>query len=338
MNRIEKQALSNEPPASRPKSLVTGGAGFIGSHLVQALVARGERVLILDDLSTGRRENVAHLLNDSPTSAGAELVVNSVENRPLLSEMMAEVETVYHLAALTTTMESVENPEKSIKINDIAVYNLYEAASQNGIRRVVLASSSAVYGDRDVPHHEELSLRPNTPYAIHKLLGEHYGLFFTQYRNLPTTYLRFFNVYGPRQLPDSPYSGVISLFMEALANGRQVTIYDDGHQTRDFVYVDDVVQALIAAGTTATGAEGLALNVGSGKAVSILELYHRLAALIGQESCQPLFLPPRPGDVRHSSGPLDLAFQHLNWQAEVDLSEGLERTWQWFQTHSLRKR
>ncbi|UQZ90411.1 LPS biosynthesis protein WbpP [Deltaproteobacteria bacterium Smac51] len=310
------------------RALVTGGAGFIGSHLVDALLAHGHEVRVLDDLSTGYIAN----LDEAGISAGdrLEIVQGSIRDESSLDAAMDRVQAVFHLAGLVAVPESIENPLKCIDLNDLGVYGIYAAAAEHGARRVVFSSSSAIYGDLPVPHHEELCPQPDTPYAIHKLLGEHYGKFFSGYRGLETVYLRYFNVYGPRQLPDSPYSGVISIFMEKLHQGLPVTIFDDGGQTRDFVYVADVVRAnLAAAFAPAERASGRAFNIGSGKAVSILNLYEHLAGLAGSRT-RPVFAPPRPGDIRHSQGPISLAAECLSFRPETELAEGLGRTWNWF--------
>lgn len=316
--------MSGLDPSRPGRSLVTGGAGFIGSHLVAALLARGGEVRVLDDLSSGRRANLAGL-----DPARLEFIEDSIARPPALKAAMGGVETVFHLAGLTAVPESLENPEKCIALNDIAVFNCYQAALDQGVRRLIFSSSSAVYGEIDAPHHEDLCPRPSTPYALHKLLGEHYGLFFHEYRGLESVYLRYFNVYGPRQLPDSPYSGVISLFLDSLRRGRPGLIFDDGRQTRDFIYVEDVVRANLSA-ASAPGLSGQCLNIGCGRATSIIELYQLLAELAGRPDLEPRFAPARPGDIRHSFGPVDKAARLMNFRSEVGLAEGLARTWSWF--------
>ncbi len=306
--------------------LVTGGAGFIGSHLVEALLGRGNEVRVLDDLSTGRRENLA-----GADGSRLEFLEGSFTDPGLLSAGLSGVEAVFHLAGLVAVPESVENPARCIELNDLGVWNLYRTAAEHQVRRLVLSSSSAVYGDRDVPHHEDLCPRPDTPYAMHKLLGEHYGLYFHRHRGLESVYLRYFNVYGPRQLPDSPYSGVISLFLDQLRQGRPGLILGDGLQTRDFVHVRDVVRANLAAADR-PGLSGLALNIGSGQTTTILALYRLLAGLAGRPDLAPRFAPPRPGDIRHSSGPITLAGRHLGFQPSITLADGLADTWQWFKS------
>ena len=314
--------LSNMP-RKIPRSLVTGGAGFIGSRLTEALLEQGGEVRVLDDLSSGLRENLP------PSADRFEFLEGSISDDGLLAAAMEGVDTVFHLAGLVAVPESVENPRKCIELNDIGVFNTYEAACGAGVRRLVFSSSSAVYGEVEAPHHEDLCPRPDTPYAMHKLLGEHYGLFFARHRGLESVSLRYFNVYGPHQLPDSPYSGVISLFMARLKEGRAGLIFDDGLQTRDFVHVDDVVRANLAAAVR-PGVSGLAFNIGSGRAATILEIYHQLSSLAGRSDLSPEFAPPRPGDIRHSSGPVDRAARLLDFSARVDLRDGLAGTWDWF--------
>ncbi|MDR3038726.1 MAG: NAD-dependent epimerase/dehydratase family protein [Candidatus Adiutrix sp.] len=315
--------MTGGPAAKPPRSLVTGGAGFIGSHLAEALWREGGEVRILDDFSTGRRDNLP------PADDRLEVRAGSITDEKALAAAMEGVDYVFHLAGLVAVPESVDNPRRCIELNDLAVFNTYLAALEQGARRVVFSSSSAVYGETEAPHHEGLCPRPNTPYAIAKLLGEHYGLYFHSYRGLESVYLRYFNVYGPRQRPDSEYAGVISLFMEQLERAQPGLIYGDGQQTRDFIYVDDVVRANLAAASR-PGLSGLAFNIGRGRPVTIAALYRLLADLAGRPGLEPRFAPPRPGDIRHSFGPVDLAADRLGFRAEVDLRRGLARTRRWF--------
>lgn len=308
------------------RNLVTGGAGFIGSHLVEALLSRGEEVLVLDDFSTGRSEN---LPTDHPQ---LEIMTGSITDPKILSTAMEGVDLVFHLAGLVTVPDSVDNPSKSIELNDLGVYNTYQAALTAGVRRVIFSSSSAVYGDQPGPHHENLCPRPDTPYAMHKLLGEHYGLFFYKHRQLESVYLRYFNVYGPRQLPDSPYSGVISLFVDQLCKGQKSYIYGDGQQTRDFVYVADVVRANLAAAYSAQAC-GQCFNIGSGRATTIGKLYQLLSLLTGQPGLSPEYQTTRSGDILHSVGPVEAAAKILKIQPLTDLGQGLSQTWEWFLEH-----
>ncbi len=304
--------------------LVTGGAGFIGSHLVEALVAHGFNVRVLDDLSSGNLENLSAVIDQ------IEFMEGSITENKSLTQALRSVDLVFHLAAMVAVPESIDKPLKCLELNDLSVFSLYQAALESGVRRIVYSSSSAIYGSKSVPHHEELCPRPDTPYAAHKLLGEHYGLFFHQFKRLESIYLRYFNVYGPRQLPDSPYSGVISLFMDCFLKGQAPHIFDDGLQTRDFVYVDDVVEANLKA-ALALGVSGESFNVASGRPVSILELYNLLAKLSKHKNLTPKYLPPRDGDIRHSAGPIDKAQRCLNFTALTSFEEGLRQTWEWFQ-------
>ncbi len=317
------------PPTSiKGLCLLTGGAGFIGSHLLEALLEEGFAVRVLDDLSGGSLSNLAPALERA--GERLEFIEGSIRDDQTLRAAMRGVSAVFHLAALVAVPESIENPRKSIELNDLGLFAVYEAAASCGVKRVIFSSSSAVYGDLPVPHHEELLPRPDTPYAIHKLLGEHYGLFFSGYKGLETVHLRYFNVYGPRQLPDSPYSGVISIFMEKLYNKEAVTIFDDGGQTRDFVYVADVVRAnLLALAAPREKAAGRSFNIGSGTAVTVLKLYEHLAGL-AECPLKPRFAPPRPGDIRHSQGPVALAAENLAYRPRTSLQEGLALTWDWF--------
>lgn len=308
------------------RALVTGGAGFIGSHLTAALLSQGSEVRVLDDLSTGRLDNLK-------PHRRLEFIEGGIEDEKKLLQALKGVEVVYHLAAMVSVPESLADPDRCRLLNDQAVWNLYQAAGEAGVRRVVFSSSSAVYGEAEPPHHEELRPRPDTPYAIYKLLGEHYGAYFNRFHSLQTVSLRYFNVYGPRQRPDSPDSGVVSIFMDNLLHNRPSLIFGDGRQTRDFVYVDDVVRANLAA-ATAEGAAGRHFNIGGGRAVSIGELYQTLAGLAGKPHLAPRYLEPRPGDMLHSFGPVDLAGRFLNFAPKVALAEGLALTWDWF-TRSL---
>ncbi|MDL2260572.1 NAD-dependent epimerase/dehydratase family protein [Deltaproteobacteria bacterium OttesenSCG-928-K17] len=305
--------------------LVTGGAGFIGSHLVEALAAGGARVRVLDDLSTGSLDNLAGVL----PGGRVEFIGGGIEDEAALRKALEGVEVIYHLAGMVSVPESLADPARCQKLNDLAVFNLYRAAAEAGVRRVVFSSSSAVYGEIEPPHHEELCPRPNTPYAIYKLLGEHYGIYFQEFQSLETVVLRYFNVYGPRQRPDSPDSGVISIFMDSLLKGRPPHIFGTGEQTRDFVYVADVVRANLAA-AGAFALDGRPFNIGSGRAVSINELYRTLAQLAEKPDLAPVYCDSRPGDILHSFGPVDRAANYLKIIPSVSLAEGLDRTWKWF--------
>ncbi len=302
--------------------LVTGGAGFIGSHLVEALVARGARVRVVDSLATGHRRNLAHL-------RGVEFVEGDLAQFETARQAVDGVEYVLHHAAIPSVPRSVANPLAAHRANVDATLNVLIAARDAGVRRVVYAGSSSVYGDTDVlPKHEDLPPKPRSPYALQKLVGEHYARLFFELYGLETVSLRYFNVFGPRQDPTSPYSGVISLFIHALANGRRPVIYGDGEQTRDFTYVANVVDATLRA-CEAPAVAGTIINVATGQRVSVNRLLRTLCALWGT-IVEPLYAEPRPGDVRHSQADITRARRLLEYEPRVSFEEGLRRTIAWY--------
>jgi UDP-glucose 4-epimerase len=301
--------------------LVTGGAGFIGSHLVEALVARGDAVRVLDDLSTGNAENLAGVRQR------VQLIQGSVTAADVVERAVAGCDAVFHLAALPSVTKSVEAPLASHEIGATGTLLVLDAARRAGVRRVVYAASSSAYGDQPGDVRRETDpLLPLSPYAAAKLAGEHYCQCCTAVYGLETVRLRFFNVFGPRQDAKSPYSGVISLFSAAMAKGSAPTIYGDGLQTRDFVFVADVIQALVKA-AEAPQAAGKVYNIGCGQSVTILDLVNHLNELLGVQ-LQPIFAPPRAGDVRHSLADIALARQDLGYAPAVSFREGLRRTLQ----------
>lgn len=302
--------------------LVTGGAGFIGSHLVRALLKNGNKVRVLDNLSTGKRENISDL--------DVDLMVGDIRDLHVVRQAVEEVNLVFHLAAFISVPASMEEPLVCFDINLMSSINLLWAACQAGVKRVVLASSAAVYGEIESVVTEETPLQPLSPYAVSKLAMEQVARLFTTSYELPTVSLRYFNVYGPRQSPDSPYAAVIPLFIRGLLNGKSPMIHGDGKQTRDFVFVEDVVQAnLLAADREEVIGE--VFNIGGGKSVSILEMAQHLQQLI-EDGPPPVFGPPRAGDIRFSEADLSLAEKSLGYRPIIDLKEGLKITVQWFQT------
>ncbi len=314
--------------------LVTGGAGFIGSHLVTALVRRGDRVRVLDDLSSGRRENLAHLeLGDVGSGAPVEILVGNVADPDVALRACQRVEGVFHEAALVSVPRSVEHPSESFAANVTGTFQVLEAARRSSVRRVVFASSSAVYGqDERVPKVESLAPSPASPYAGDKLAGETMLGVWTRTYGISTVALRYFNVFGPRQADDSPYSGVIALFARALLSKRPVTIFGDGEQTRDFVFVEDVVRAnLLALDSDLGGAR--VFNVGTGEARSINALYRQMAALVGS-AAEPRYAPARTGDVRHSRASIELIRSALNFEPGVSFAAGLAQTLEWYRGRS----
>jgi len=301
--------------------LVTGGAGFIGSHLTEELVRRGERVRVVDNLSTGKRQNLAHL-------SGVELLVGDLADLEVAKRAVAGVGYVLHQAAIPSVPRSVADPVTSNRSNIDATLNVLVAARDAGVKRLVYAGSSSAYGDTPtLPKHEDMPANPLSPYALQKLVGEQYAAMFFRLYGFDAVTIRYFNVFGPRQDPSSPYSGVISLFISALMDGRQPTIYGDGEQTRDFTYVANVVDGVLRA-CHAPGLGGQTLNVATGGRVSLNELFRMLRDLTGAH-VDAAYAEARPGDVRHSQADIGRARALLGYEPIVGLREGLERTLDW---------
>jgi UDP-glucose 4-epimerase len=305
--------------------LVTGGAGFIGSHLATELTARGHRVRVFDNFSTGLRENLAHI-DPAPEVIEADLTDSAAVTRA-----MAEVEVVYHVGALASVQRSVETPEVSHRACATATVHVLDAARRRGVRRVVYAASSSAYGGLSsaTGQSEDVPGRPLSPYAAAKLSGELYAQAFSATYGLETVSTRFFNIFGPRQRGDSPYSGVIALFITAMAAGRVPTVHGDGSQSRDFTYVANAVQALIKA-AHAPAVSGKVYNVGTGRSVTVLELVAALNRLLGT-NLVPKHAPARAGDVRHSRADISRARRDLGYEPAVTFEDGLERTLRWYQ-------
>jgi nucleoside-diphosphate-sugar epimerase len=301
---------------------VTGGAGFIGSHLVDELVRRGERVRVADDFSTGLRANVPQ---------GVEVVDGDVADPDVARRAVAGCRIVLHQAAIPSVPRSIQDPVRSHRANVDGTVQILAAARAAGARRVVFAGSSSVYGNAaELPKREDMPTGPLSPYALQKLVSEQYCRMFTSLYGLETVTTRYFNVYGPRQQPGSPYSGVISLFIEAFVQGRAPTIHGDGGQTRDFTFVADVVGGVLAA-AEAPGASGEVINVAAGGRVSLLDLVHALQRILGRD-ITPAFGPPREGDVRDSQADIGKARRLIGFQPSVPFEEGLRRTVEWFQS------
>jgi UDP-glucose 4-epimerase len=303
--------------------LVTGGAGFIGSHLVEALVARGHGVRVLDDLSTGLRSNLAGL------DPAPELIHGDVSDPATVARAVKGVEVIYHLAALASVQKSIDDPAATHRVCATGTLAVLDAARRAGVRRVVYAASSSAYGIpvADVQTERD-PVQPLSPYAAAKLAGELYAQSFAVSFGLETVRLRFFNIFGPRQRADSPYSGVIALFLAALTAGRTPTIHGDGLQSRDFTYVSDVVQALTRA-ADAPGVSGQVYNIGTGHSVNLVQLVAALNKLLGT-SLAARHGPERPGDVRHSRADITRARRELGYEPSVPFEEGLARTLQWY--------
>lgn len=302
--------------------LVTGGAGFIGSHMVEALVGRGEPVRVADNLSTGKRENLAHL-------TGVDLRVGDLADPAFAREVCEGVDYVLHQAAIPSVPRSVSDPITSNRSNIDATLNVLVAARDAGVKRLVYAGSSSAYGDTPtLPKQEDMPTGPLSPYALQKLVGEQYCQMFTTLYGLETATIRYFNVFGPRQDPSSPYSGVISLFIRALLDGRPPTIHGDGEQTRDFTYVANVVDGAFRA-LVAPGSAGGVFNVATGGRISLNQLLDVLKRLTGAD-VDATYGPPRAGDVRDSQADITRAEQVLGYKTLVELEEGLRRTLAWF--------
>jgi prepilin-type processing-associated H-X9-DG protein len=300
-------------------ALVTGGAGFIGSHLVDRLLADGWRVRVLDDFSSGREANVAQF------DGHAELTRGDLRDRALLAKLVEDVEVVFHQAAVPSVPRSVAEPERTNDVNVTGTLGLLEAARHAGVRRVVFASSSSAYGDTPVlPKVETMAPCPLSPYALQKYAGERYCQLFHRLYGLETVALRYFNVYGPRQNPNSEYAAVIPRFATACLAGQAPTVFGDGEQTRDFTFVGDAVAANLLA-ADAQRAPGEVVNVAGGRRVSLNELLREIRSLTGA-SVEPRYQPARAGDVRDSLADLSRARELLGYEPEVELRNGLRRT------------
>jgi len=307
-------------------ALVTGGAGFIGSHIAAALMADGARVRVLDDLSTGHRENIEEIGGD------LDFVQGSVADEQLLNKVLDGVEVVFHEAAIPSVPRSVEAPLQTHIASVDGTFSLLVAARDQKVRRVVYAASSSAYGDQPtLPKAEQMLPDPLSPYAVAKLVGEYYCQVFTRVYGLETVSLRYFNVFGPRQDPGSQYSGVVSRFISTLLSNERPVIYGDGEQSRDFTYIDNVVSANLKA-ASAKDAAGKVINVANGERITLNELLAELKDLTGKQDVTAEYREPRVGDVRHSLADITLARQFLEYESKVGLREGLQRTIDWWKS------
>ncbi len=303
--------------------LVTGGAGFIGSHIVEALVARGDDVRVLDNLSTGKLENLGPFLPD------IEVVRGDVTDPCAVADAMHGVDCVFHEAALASVPLSIDRPLDSHAACATGTLNVLEQARRAGVRRVVYAGSAATYGDRPTSAKRESDL-PNvlSPYGAAKLSGELYCQAYAAMRAVETVVVRYFNVFGPRQDPDSPYSAVIPLFLRAILSEQRPTVYGDGMQSRDFTFVSDVAQGNLLA-ADAPGVSGQVFNIASGRSHSLIELLDTLNELLGS-SIEPIHAPPRMGDIRESMADITQARQALGFEPRVSFRDGLERSIEYY--------
>ena len=312
-------------------ALVTGGAGFIGSHLAAALVDRGARVRVIDDLSTGHRENLEEITGD------IDFVQASMTSQAALARALEDVELVFHEAAIPSVPRSIENPRETHAACVDATFALLATAREKKVRRVVYAASSSAYGDQPtLPKQEEMLPDPLSPYAVAKLVGEYYSQVFTRVYGLETVSLRYFNVFGPRQDPSSQYSGVISRFISDLLSGKRPTIYGDGEQSRDFTYIDNVVDANMRAAETAKGI-GQVINIANGQRITLNQLLDELKSLTGKGEMQADYQPARSGDVRHSLADITRARELLGFEPIVELRKGLELTIDWWKQSRFAK-
>lgn len=299
--------------------LVTGGAGFIGSYLVRFLLDKGESVRVVDNFSTGKRENLEEV------TSKIELVEGNLNDRAVAAAAVDGVEFVFHEAAIPSVPRSVENPMESHEANTSATLVLLQEAREAGVRRLVYASSSSVYGaNPELPKVESMRTEPLSPYAVAKLAAEHYCLVFHNLYGLETVALRYFNVFGPRQDPNSPYSGVVSRFIDAIVSNTAPTIHGDGEQTRDFTYVDNVAHANFGACHEAAAAGGV-YNIGCQTRISVNELWNTMAELTGSH-LEPQREPARSGDVPHSLADITAARRDLGFDPRIEIREGLEKT------------
>jgi nucleoside-diphosphate-sugar epimerase len=302
--------------------LVTGGAGFIGSHLTEELVRRGHRVRVADSLITGKRSNLDHI-------SGVEFLEGDLAELTFARESMKGCDFVLHQAAIPSVPRSVQDPITSNTANVDATLNVLVAARDAGVKRLVFAASSSAYGDTaTLPKHEEMPTNPLSPYALQKVVGEQYLQMFTRLYGLETVSIRYFNVFGPRQDPSSPYSGVISVFATALLENRSPRIYGDGEQTRDFTYVANVVDGVLRA-CEAPKASGEIINVATGGRISLNKLFYGMRDVVGG-TLEPTYAEPRKGDVRDSQADITRAKALLGYEPTVSFEEGISRTIEWY--------
>jgi nucleoside-diphosphate-sugar epimerase len=307
--------------------LVTGGAGFIGSHLTEELVRRGDRVRVVDSLVTGRRSNLDHLPD-------VEFVEGDLADPAVARAAVAGCDYVLHQAAIPSVPRSVQDPVTSHRANVDGTLNTLIAARDASVKRLVFAGSSSAYGDTAVlPKHEGMPADPKSPYALQKVVGEQYLLMFTRLYGLETVSVRYFNVFGPRQDPSSPYSGVISVFATALLERRRPTIFGDGEQTRDFTYVANVVDGVLRA-CDAPGASGQIINVATGGRISLNTLFDTMRRLVGVD-LEPVYVAPRVGDVRDSQADIARAREILGYTPIVSFEDGLRATVDWYRAAGM---
>jgi len=309
--------------------LVTGGAGFIGSNTVDELVRRGHSVVVLDDLSSGKEENLAECRNK------ITFIKGSITDIEVVRKAMHEAEYVLHLAARTSVPRSVKDPIETNRINIDGTLNVLVAAKEVKVKRIVFAASSSAYGETPtLPKVETMQPQPISPYGVTKYVGELYGQTFGRCYGLENVALRYFNIFGPRQDPSSPYSGVLAKFCTAFLDETQPVVFGDGEQTRDFTFVDNAVQANLLA-CEAPNVSGKVFNVGCGGRISLNEVLRTLAKITGR-TLEAKYDPPRDGDIRDSQADISQAKEFLNYDPQVDFEEGLTRTFEWYRSTQLK--
>ena len=306
------------------KCLVTGGAGFIGSHLVDALVAEGNQVRVLDNLSTGKKENLAQV------ASKIEFIHGDLRDKEIVSKAIQGIDHVFHVAALRAVLRSVDDPQETNDVNVTGTLNVLLAAKDAQVKRVISTSSSSVYGDTEkFPCQEDDRPRPQSPYAASKIMGEYYCQIFAKLYGLETVSLRYFNVFGPRQNPESVYSAVIPIFIDCLLKGVSPEIHWDGKQSRDFSYVDNVVKGNLLA-SRAKNVSGEVFNIACHEEYSVLDIFENLKEILKVNGVQPVFKPKRAGDVRRTLADISKAQKLLGFTVQTRFRPGLEKTVKWF--------
>jgi nucleoside-diphosphate-sugar epimerase len=325
INQINQRNQINQTNKTVCNVLVTGGAGFIGSNLTEALLKKGHRVRVLDNFSTGKKENLLF----AERFSSFEMVEGDIRDRAVCQTAMRNVEYVFHQAALPSVQRSVEDPLTTHMVNAVGTLNVLLATKEAGVRKVIYASSSSIYGDTPtLPKVETMPSNPLSPYALQKQVGEKYCRLFSQLYGLETVSLRYFNVFGPKQDPASIYSAVIPRFINALLRRKSPTIFGDGEQSRDFTYIDNVVHANLLA-MSAEDCQGEAMNIACGSRASLNQLWEILAGIVGSEVA-PVYSEARKGDVKHSLADISKAKQLLNYDPLVGIETGLARTVEYF--------
>lgn len=309
------------------KSLITGGAGFIGSNMVRFLLAKGQEVRVLDDFSNGKRENLTEVLDR------IELIEGDIRDTATLAQAIADVEKVYHLAALGSVPRSVKDPAGTHDVNVNGTFNVLKTCVDAKVKRVVFASSSSVYGQSPVlPQHEGLPLAPISPYGASKAIGEIYCKAFYETYGLESVCLRYYNVFGPRQDPNSQYAAAIPLFVSALMRDQSPTIFDDGEQSRGFTYIENVMQAnYLAAQAKSVHAE--AVNISTVNAVTVNTVISTIQQLLGKQNIKPNYVDPRPGDIKYSLADVSRAKEVIGYEPQVTFEEGIARAIDWYKNN-----